>query len=157
MTYYRALFGLSLLAFAPPSLLSQNTVTPGQSSLQTQLNMMKLSSRLRLQTAAGRQEGRLILRTADSLVVRGVEGDETHLPLVAIDSMWVSRHRTGLGLLIGTLVGGVAYLVTTSASKEELDIPELDNAFGGALWVSSALVGTLVGGLSSHWKLVHPN
>lgn len=157
--YYRALIGLSLGAFAPPSLRCQsldNTVTVGQSPLQTQLNMIKLSSRLRLQAGNYRREGRLIFRTADSLGIRGGGGDETRLPLAGVDSMWVPRHRTGLGLLIGALVGGGAYLVATSAIDEESDLPELDNLFGGALWAGSAVVGTLIGSVTSHWKPVHP-
>ena len=90
--YYRALLGLSFVAFVPPSLHCQSldhTVTVGRSPLLTQLNMMKLSSRLRLQTQTGRQEGRLSFRSADSLGVRGVEGRETHLlcwPLTACGS-----------------------------------------------------------------------
>lgn len=160
-TYYQALLGLSLVVFAPPNLISQspdNTVTPRQSPLQTQLNMIKLTSRLRLQTATGRQEGRLLFRTADSLGVRGVEGAETRLVLEAVDSMWVRRHRTGLGFIIGTLVGGAAYLVITSAADDSgSDVTELDNLFGGLVWAGSALVGTGVGALSSRWKRVHPN
>src|SRR5215210_2087332 len=116
--YYRALLGLCILASAPEHLFGQsdvNTLTPTPNPLQAQLDVMKLSSRLRLQTASGRQEGRLSFRTADSLGVRELAGDETHLPLMAVDSMWVRGHRTGLGLLLGTVVGAAGYVVATSA------------------------------------------
>lgn len=120
-------------------------------------DLIKLSSRLRIHTAGGRQEGRLLFRTEDSLGIRGVSGRETRLPLLAVDSMWVRGHRTGLGLLIGTAVGAAGYLVLTSAAKDtESETAALDNAIGGVLWASSAMVGTIVGALSSHWKRVHP-
>lgn len=160
--HYRALLGLSLVAFGPPGLVSQgppNAVKPEWSPIQTELNRMKLSSRIRLLTTnAGRQEGRLFFRTVDSLGVRGVEGGETRLALVAVDSMWVRRHRTGLGFLIGTLVGGAGFLVIKSSGYDGgSEYTELDNLFGGLLWAGSALVGTGVGALGSHWKRVHPN
>jgi len=157
--YHRALFGLSLAAFAPPALLSQSldsTVPVGQSPLQTQVNMIKLSSRLRLQTATHKHDGRLIFRTADSLGVRGEGPDETRLSLTEVDSMWVRQPRTFLGLVIGTLVGAGAYIVTTSAIDEDSDQEGLDDLFGGALWIGSALAGTVIGSLTSHWVRVHP-
>jgi hypothetical protein len=136
---------------------SPNNGSGTQTTLHAQVNMMKLSSRLRLQTVTGRQEGRLSFRSADSLGVREIGGGETHLPLMAVDSMWVRRHRTGLGLLIGTVVGGAAYLIATSAIDEgESDNAGLEKLFGGGLWVGSTLVGGAVGALSSHWKRVHP-
>jgi hypothetical protein len=154
--------GLSfcLVTFAPATLPSQspdNSRAATRSPLHAQVDMMKLSSRLRLQTATGRQEGRLSFRSADSLGVRGAEGGEMHLPMLAVDSMWVRGHRTGLGLLIGTVVGGAAYLVATSAIDDRgSETPELDQLFGGGLWVGSMLVGATVGALSSHWRRVHP-
>jgi hypothetical protein len=161
--HYRALLGLCSLAIAPAQLLSQSDVNTNAlttSTLQAQLDVMKLSSRLRLQTAGGRQEGRLSFRTADSLGVRELAGGETRVPLMAVDSMWVRGHRTGLGFLVGTLVGAAGYVVVTSAinGDDESDgMGALDNLFGGGVWVGSALVGTIVGALSSHWKRVHPD
>ncbi len=52
--HYRALLGLCFLASAPVHLLGQSDVTtiaPTPNPLQAQLDVMKLSSRLRLQTA----------------------------------------------------------------------------------------------------------
>jgi hypothetical protein len=46
-----------------------------------------------------------VLRTADTLGIRGANG-EVHLPLAAVDSLWVRRHYTQAGFLIGALIGG---------------------------------------------------
>lgn len=149
-----------LAGLLPTRLLSQilsNPVAPGQSTVREQLDVMKISSRLRLSSAGDRQEGRLIFRTSDSIGVSGrVEGEKRFL-LADVDSMWVRRHRTGLGLLIGTLVGGAAFLVITSVVDDSgSDYTGLDDLFGGLIWAGSAAVGTGVGALSSHWKRVYP-
>jgi hypothetical protein len=156
--YRRALLGLSLVFSVPCDLVGQSLagqVAPGQSQMQTQLDLMKLSSRLRLKTGTGDREGRLIFRTADSVGIRGAEG-ESHLALSAVDSLWVRRHHAGKGFLIGTLVGAGAYIVTTSAISDESEVPELDNVFGGLLWAGSAALGTIVGALIPGWERVYP-
>lgn len=156
-TCYSALLGLFLVAFAPPTLQSQSpdlTGAPGQSPMEAQLNMIKLSSRLRLQTATERQDGRLVLRTADSVGVRGADG-EIHVPLAAVDSIWVRRHHMGTGLLVGTLVGAGGYVLLTSI-EEDPEVPELDNIFGGLFWAGSVVLGTVVGRLIPSWKRVYP-
>ena len=155
--YQRSLLSLSLLASAPSGLLGQRpdeTVAPGQSPVQTQLNTIKLSSRLRLHTATDRQEGRLVFRTADSLGING-EAGEIRVSRLTVDSLWVRRHHTLLGLLIGTAAGAGAYFLVTK-SEEDGDVQELDNLYGAGVWAGSALVGTLVGALIPGWKRVYP-
>ncbi|MEO7238225.1 MAG: hypothetical protein ABIZ96_06390 [Gemmatimonadales bacterium] len=155
----RVLLGLSLMASVAPRVVSQTPdtiVTPGWSPIGTELNRMKLSSRIRLQTTTtGRQEGRLFFRTADSVGLRRPEG-EVHLPLLAVDSLWIRRHYMGTGFLVGALVGAAAYVLITS-SEEDSEIPELDNLAGGLFWAGSVALGTVVGRLIPRWKRVHPN
>lgn len=156
--YYPALFSLTLAALSPPNLSGQslnNPVTPGRSPIQAQLNTIKFSSRLRLQTATDRQEGRLVLRTADSLGIKG-EAGEMRVSRLAVDSVWLRRHYTLPGFLIGTAAGAGAYFLITKSEYDGSDVAELDNLLGAAVWAGSALVGTVVGRLIPGWKRVYP-
>jgi hypothetical protein len=158
VTWQRVFLTLSLLTFPHSDLVSQrpgNAARPPQTALRARLEMLKLSSRLRLHSHADRLEGRLVLRTADSLGLRGAEG-EVHLPLLAVDSLWVRRHHTGTGFLVGTVVGAGAYVLLTSLEEEETEPAELDNLFGGLFWAGSVALGTIVGRLIPHWKRVYP-
>jgi hypothetical protein len=131
----------------------EQSAPPGH--LQAQLQMIELSSRLRLRTDSARQEGRLILRTDDSVGIRGAAG-EVHLPLTAVDSVWVRRHYTGTGFLIGALLGAGAYVAFINSYEEGSDNDELDNIFGGLIWAGSVALGTIVGAITPHWKRVYP-
>jgi hypothetical protein len=148
---------LALMTYAQSDLVSQRPVDSAAlrpTDLRARLGMLKLSSRLRLRAYTDRLEGRLVLRTADSLGLRGTEG-EVHLPLLAVDSLWVRRHHTGTGFLVGTVVGAGAYVLLTSF-EDDPEVPELDNIFGGLLWAGSVALGTIVGRLIPHWKRVYP-
>lgn len=123
--------------------------------LQAQLRMLELSSRLRLRTDSARQEGRLYLRTADSLGIRGASG-EVHLPLASVDSLWVRRHHTLAGFLLGTLVGVGGYVVFTSSIEDGSDNAELDNFFGGLILAGGVVLGTVAGAIIPGWKRVYP-
>ena len=155
--WQRLTLAIALVAILPGALVSQSSngsPKTGQRALQEQLEMLKAGSRLRLSTGAQWQEGRLVLRTADSLGLRGSEG-EVHLPLMAVDSAWVRRRHTVMGLLIGTLAGAGSYFLITK-EEDDSDLSGLDNLVGAGVWAGSAVVGTVVGTLITSWKRVYP-
>jgi hypothetical protein len=117
--------------------------------------MLKHGSRLRLRTGTELHEGRLNLRTADSMELRGAGGG-IHLPLAVVDSLWVRRHHAGTGFLVGALLGLGGYLVFTGTVEDGSDNDELDNFFGGLVWAGSTLFGTITGALIPGWKRLYP-
>lgn len=154
--WQRAILTLGLIALTAARIESQgNSPASSESVLQARLQMMKLSSRLRLRAGTERQEGRLVLRNADSIALRGARGEVT-IPMAAVDSMWVRRHHTLPGLLIGLAAGAGAYALITKALDDGSDTQELDNLFGGLVWAASTVAGTVVGALIPGWKRVYP-
>jgi hypothetical protein len=143
---------MALPALAPSRLLGQTLNSP---ITVTQSSALQGSSRLRLQTATALQEGRLVLNTADSLGINGENGD-FRVSRLAVDSLWVRRHHTLAGFLVGTAVGAGAYYLVTAAEYDGSDTQGLDNLIGAGLWAGSAVVGTLVGMLVPRWKRVYP-
>lgn len=136
--------------------LGRFTFVIPETGVRTQLDMLKLSSRLRLHSGAGRREGRLGFRTEDSVGLSSPTGD-LRVPLIAVDSLWVRRHHMLPGLLIGTATGAGAYYLITSADQYDgSDTQELDNVLGAAVWAGSAVLGTVVGRLIPGWKRVFP-
>lgn len=157
-TWQRLTLVAALVTALPSDLLSQtsdDSLPPGQDHLQEQLEMLKAGSRLRLSTGPARQEGRLVLRSPDSVGVRGTVG-EIHLPLGAVDSVWVRRSHTVVGLLIGAVAGAGAYFLITKEEYDGSDTMWLDNAIGAGVWAGSALAGTLVGTFIPRWRRVYP-
>jgi hypothetical protein len=156
-----ALVAAGLLAggCVPSALVSQTSdASPAQQQAQVraQLDMLRLSSPLRVGASTGRQEGRLLLRTADSLGITGKAG-EIRVSRLAVDSLWIRRHHTLPGLLIGTAAGAGAYFLNTHADKYDgSDTRGLDNLLGAAVWAGSALLGTVVGRAIPGWKRVSP-
>lgn len=155
----RLVMSLGILAGLPSYSAGQTahsnpaTVEP---QLPARLEMLKLSSRLRLHAGSARQEGRLLSRSADSVGV-STPTSNVHIPLLAIDTVWVRRHHILPGMLIGTAAGaGAYYLITSSDQYDGSDTQELDNLLGAAVWVGSAVLGTVVGRLIPGWKRVFP-
>lgn len=136
------------------SQLPNTTAAPREHDLSAQLQTLKSSSWLRIRADDARREGRLVLRTADSVGLRGAESD-TRLLLVAVDTLWIRRHHTETGFLVGTLVGAASYVWFTS-HDEDLESPGLDNLFGGVIWAGSVALGTIVGALIPGWRRVYP-
>ena len=155
----RLVLSLGILAGVPSYIVGQTahikpaTVEP---QLPAGLEVLKLSSRLRLHAGSARQEGRLLSRSADSVGIR-TEVADIHIPLLAVDTVWVRRHHILPGMLIGTAAGaGAYYLITSSDQYDGSDIQELDNVLGAAVWAGSAVLGTVVGRLIPRWKRVFP-
>ena len=115
---------------------------------------LKSSSRIRVHTGAQWQEGKLLLSGPDSIGLSGNAGD-VHIAKSAVDGLWVRRHNTLLGFVIGTLAGAAGFAITTSV-LDDGDLPELDDLIGGAIWAGSAFLGTAIGGATTHWKRVYP-
>ena len=153
-----AAFTALVAAFQPSILLGQssdNTFGPGESPVHAHLNTIKLSSRLRVQTATDRMEGRLLFRSPDSLAIRE-NGVESRLPLAGVDSMWVRKYYTVPGMLIGVAAGAGAYWLITKEEYDGSDTYGLDNLIGAGVWAGSALLGTVIGRLIPGWRQVHP-
>lgn len=157
--WQRLVLSLGLIASSASPLVSQTSHSPRPAPnepLRARLEMLKHSSQLRLHDNTGRHEGRLLLRTPDSVGISSPAG-EARLPLSAVDSMWVRRHYTLPGLLIGTAAGAGAYFLITNADQyEDSDTEMLDNVLGAAVWAGSAVVGGVVGRLISGWKRAYP-
>jgi hypothetical protein len=146
--YPRLLLLAGLMTYGHSQVMSQAVRT-----LPTQ-PQLKRSSRIRVHTGAEWQEGKLILTSPDSIGLSGKSGD-VRLTKAAVDGVWVRRHNTLLGFLIGTAAGAAGFAITTSV-LDDGDVPELDDLIGGAIWAGSALLGTVAGGLTTHWKRVYP-
>jgi hypothetical protein len=155
----RVVLTLGLISGVRSDVISQlpaNTAAPQEHHLSAQLQILKPSSWLRIRANDGRREGRLALRTADSLGLRGAESD-TRLPLVAVDTLWVRRHYTKTGFLVGALMGVAGYVWVTSYAEEDLDeLHGLDNLFGGLICAGSVALGTIIGALIPGWKRLYP-
>jgi hypothetical protein len=137
-----------------PSELAAQAIAGRESVIQSHLNTLKLSSRVRLTTGAGKEEGRLVFRSADSVGVRG-EGGEVRLPLSAIDSLWARRARTSTGFLLGLAAGVGSYALFT-AVQEDSDDPAADNARGLLVGLAVIGLGTLWGASTGSWQRMYP-
>jgi hypothetical protein len=146
---------LAVCMTAVVSDLEGEAVGNREAVIQMHLKTITDSSRLRLGTVTGRHEGHLIFRTTDSLGIRDA-GRQVHLPLLAVDSLWIERHHTDTGFLVGMGVGAGAYVLLTSLAEEDHDFAQLDNLIGGAIWVGSTLLGGAVGWMIPGWRRVYP-
>ena len=155
--YSPLLIMAGLMTYGHSAAMSQTAANASMRAVPgapAQLQMLKTSSRLRLHAGNEWREGRLVDNGPDSIDLVGDSGD-VRIAKAAIDGVWVRRHNTLAGFLIGTALGAAGYLVATSAN-EDGDLPELDNIYGGAIWGGSALLGTLVGAIIPRWKRVYP-
>jgi len=108
-----------------------------------------------------RFEGRLVAVDSSPLVLR-FAGSHPVVALTAINSLWLRRHSSGRGALIGgILVGGFslglgAFVCTVSAEGsgcDEWGHVALFALGGGGV---GALLGAGVGGLFPRWKRIEP-
>lgn len=149
---------LGLIATVPSAVVSQtsdSSPTASEAQLRARVEMLKLSSHLRLHTSSGTHEGRLILRTEDSLGLRDTTRD-VHFPLVAIDSIWVPRHYMLPGFLVGAAAGAVAYWGITNDKDVDSDEQRMKNFLGAGAWLGSIVVGTALGRFIQDWKRLYP-
>src|SRR6266699_3604880 len=108
-----------------------------------------------------RFEGRLVAVDSSPLVLR-FAGSHPVVALTAIDSLWVRRHSTRSGALVGgILVGGASFGLATALCELGGDRDGC-NQWGfvaGATLVGGgvgALLGAGVGGLFPKWKRIEP-
>ena len=107
-----------------------------------------------------RFEGRLVAVDSSPLVLR-FAGSHPVVALTAIDFLWVRRHSTGRGALIGgILVGGVMFAgaATLCTLGGDGDCDAWGPVAGATLVAGGvgALLGAGVGGLFPRWKRVEP-
>ena|SRR6266480_1806661 len=108
-----------------------------------------------------RFEGRLVAVDSSPLVLR-FAGSHPVVALTAIDSLWLRRHSTRNGALVGgILVGGVLF-AGAAAFCVEIGEGSGCDAWGAVAAVTligggvGALLGAGVGGLFPKWKRVEP-
>ena len=108
-----------------------------------------------------RFEGRLVAVDSSPLVLR-FAGPHPVVALTAIDSLWLRRHSSGRGALIGgILVGGFTFGVATWACTAIAEGSGCD-AWGAVAIITlggggvGALLGAGVGGLFPRWKRIEP-
>src|SRR6267378_5577867 len=108
-----------------------------------------------------RFEGRLVGVDSSPLVLR-FAGSHPVVALTAIDSLWLRRHSSGRGALIGgILVGGFSFGVATwvctalaeGGGCDAWGFVALVTLGGGSV---GALLGAGVGGLFPRWKRIDP-
>jgi hypothetical protein len=145
---------IGLVAVVPGDLPGQSSRDTGQSSLRQRLEMLEAGTRLRLHAGTQLEEGRLVLRTLDSVGLRFPAG-EVHRSLDEVDSLWIRKNHVSAGLLVGALTGAGAYLLVTGLNESN-DNEDLDNFFGGLIWAGSVALGAVVGALTPRWKRVYP-
>ena len=108
-----------------------------------------------------RFEGRLVGVDSSPLVLR-FAGSHPVVALTAIDSLWLRRHSSGRGALIGgILVGGFSFGVAAWACAVIAEGGGCD-AWGAVAVITlgggsvGALLGAGVGGLFPRWKRIDP-
>ena len=108
-----------------------------------------------------RFEGRLVAVDSSPLVLR-FAGSHPVVALTAIDSLWLRRHSSGRGALIGgILVGGFSFGVAAWACAVIAEGGGCD-AWGAVAVITlggggvGALLGAGVGGLFPRWKRIEP-
>ncbi len=107
-----------------------------------------------------RFEGRLVAVDSSPLVLRFVESHAV-VALTAIDSLWVRRHSTRSGAIVGgILVGGVIFagVATLCTLGGDGNCDSWSSVAGAALVGGGvgALLGAGVGGLFPRWKRIEP-
>src|ERR1044071_8043699 len=108
-----------------------------------------------------RFEGRLVAVDSDPRVLR-FAGPHPVVALTAIDSLWLRRHSSGRGALIGgILVGGASFALAATMCVAFGEGSGCD-AWGAVAVVTligggvGTLLGAGVGGLFPRWKRIEP-
>jgi hypothetical protein len=108
---------------------------------------------VRLSMSGDRTSGRVVSRTADSLVVQHETGRRS-VAIAAIDSLWVParRHR---GLLAGAGFGAVMFGVL-QLSGESAEDPGLNTKLGLMFIAGSTAFGLILDAVSDPWSRRYP-
>ena len=111
---------------------------------------------------SGREIGTLtgpIGGVRDGALWVGSEPAARSVPLVGIDSVWVSRGHVGTGALVGTLVGAIVAVAVMSGKTCELGdsgcLASRSAALTGIM-LSGTLLGAAIGGGAKSWQLRYP-
>jgi hypothetical protein len=153
---------LVILCFCANAVNAQ--VVP-QSRFQHEIAKMRVNDLVRTQSAGWSGEGVFVQATADSVVLKEVNGERRQIARSAIDSMWKYQRATGTGAKRGALIVGIPLALfvgflshefagetRSSRSTEALSGAAVGFVFGGFVGGS---VGALIGSTTKHWRLIH--
>ena len=124
---------------------------------------LRAGQTVRVRLADGQRfEARLVGVDSSPLVLRFAQSPQG-VPISSIDSLWLQRHSSGRGALIGgILVGGFTFGVAAWACAAIAEGSGCD-AWGAVALITlggggvGALLGAGVGGLFPRWKRVEPH
>lgn len=131
----------------------------GQAEPATALARLRTGQTLRIRLHDGQSlQARVASVDSEPRIVRSAAPDLA-IPLSAIDSLWLKRHATKTGALVGAIVLGAGMGATVasycSTGDECADGAWLAGAGIGA--GAGALLGAGIGSLIPKWRLIHPS
>ena len=122
-------------------LLALGSAAPlnAQAPLDTVLDRLRSGQTIRVRTQdLGRVEGRLLRLQDDALRVEGAGSPD--ISVATIDSLWVRRHATATGAIVGGLaLGLIGYIVLNCSGQD--DCPSGQGAVGAAVGFGGGALG----------------
>jgi hypothetical protein len=152
--FLAAVFSASM-AWTPPSSATAQQLTQQQTAFESLAD----SQWVRLAVlGVGRQEGRLLERTSDQVVL-SAEPQPLRVPATTIDTLWTRGSAVKTGAIVGALTGlalGVGVGLLASETGEDISRTDAALILGGLGLGGGAILGTLTGLATPKWHRRYP-
>lgn len=163
MTSYIAAIALLTVIARPTA--AQPTFDP---RLGAAVAALRVGAPIRVATSGARADGQFLGATFDSLVMSGGTAGH-HLPLAAVDTLWLRDRATRRGAVIGAVTGGLGLALFVAVVAGSICQTPAECRAGGRAGVplvigggfvlgagGGALLGAAVGSVTHRWRRLYP-